>query len=83
MTLSDRVSTYLPDGAAISSDDVTFIDLRLLAAVFAVPGRAIGRLKNRWTLIGRGIRTRTRRHYLDHWPSAVVVVEMVVQLDRR
>jgi hypothetical protein len=29
----------------MSSDVVTFIGLRLLAAVFAVPGRAIGLLK--------------------------------------
>jgi hypothetical protein len=36
---------YLPDDPDISSDVVTFIGLRLLAAVFAVPGRTNGLLK--------------------------------------
>jgi hypothetical protein len=36
---------YLPDVPGSSSDAVTFIGLRLLAAVFAVPGRTKGLLK--------------------------------------
>lgn len=79
------MAIYLPDGAAISSDVVTFIGLRLLAAVFAVPGRAIGRLekcKRAIECIHCKTSVVTHQHCLDQLPLVVEVVVLVVQLNK-
>ncbi len=69
----------------MSSDVVTFIGLRLLAAVFAVPGRATGLLK----IAEKKISIRcnaiefTRRHCRDQLILMSEVVVMVDQLNKR